>query len=261
MTVQTTIKLVPDAAALVLPDWQAKLHRAAPDAVKGILREAGRFLQAVENAGTPARKALGHVLAETKQRKLHLEWGYDGWGAFMDDMPALAFVATRTAYEAIEMAESEAIASLDPERLAALPLTNARTIVKVEKAQKASGKKLDPGIVEQAVTLRPRDFRREVSAEEGATVRVWVPDKAAAGQIERILKVLAGASAEAAKAFADFIESADLVAYAGEGPDNRIDAILGYVATHVAAGIRQEGDEATRQWVNGVSDAAFGAQR
>lgn len=256
----TTIRLASDAAMIEVPDWQAKLRNASADKVKDILRDAGRFLQAIENAGTPARKALGHVLVETRERKLHLEWGYDGWMGFMEDMPKLAFVSTRTSYEAIEMAESEAIGSLDTEKLAALPLTNARTIVKVEKAQKAAGRKLDPGVIEQAVALRPKDFRREVSAEEGATVRVWVADKAAAGEIERIVKVLAGATPQAAKAFADFLESAELVAYAGNGADSKIDAILGYLATAVPVAIKQEGDQAIREWVNGISDAAYAAQ-
>lgn len=260
MTALTTLNFVEGMPLIALPDLQAAIEDASGETVKRVLWQAGRLLYAIERANTPARKILGHVLNEVKRRKLHLEWGYPGWGDFLDDMPKLAFVSRRVAEEAMEWANSELMGELEPAQLAALPLTNARMLVKAERAAKAAGASISPEVIEKATTMKPSEFRREMSAEEGMTVKVWVKDKAAGAEIERIMKVLAGLSRPAAKQFADFLESAVLAAYAGDGPDNKIDAVLGYLATSIPVAIKEEGDQALRQWVNGVHDAAWNAE-
>jgi hypothetical protein len=195
-----------------------------------------------------------------RERQLHLEWGFDGWMKYLEYLDSRNLGAPRTAHEAVEMASCPQIRGLGASEMDSLPLTNARLLVRAWRAASASGKAIPEEVVRQALELRPRDFRREVSAEEGAAVRVWVADKAAAGPIERVCRVLATASPDAIVALADWLESDELVAVAGGGGDNLIDCVLGYITTTVREGIVEEAEQGTREWVNGVPYEAYYAQ-
>ncbi len=65
-----------------------------------------------------------------------------------------------------------------------------------------------------------------MGASRGYNMAVWVEDKRAGRQIQRIAEALRNATEDAARNFADFLECVDVTKRAGDGIDNKIDLIL-----------------------------------
>ena len=94
----------------------------------------------------------------------------------------------------MELAKSQTLKEISPEDRAEIPLSNARTLVRLEKA--TPKRRLPVETIQKAKTMPNDEFRREVGASRGYNMAVWVEDKRAGRQIQRIAEALRTASEE-----------------------------------------------------------------
>jgi hypothetical protein len=187
----------------------------------------GEVFGRIAKAELAARMCCGRVLLTIKTEKL---WkGFvgddDTWYDFVTEvLPDQFKISTRVAYEAMEFANSKTLTNLPQAELAQIPISNAKTLVRIEKAGTPK-----PEVIEEAKTTPPRDFKAKHSVETGAMVSKYIKDPDAVPHWRRILDALGGLTPEAAERFANFLESDDLGQRAGDGPDNKIDCILGVI--------------------------------
>lgn len=215
-----------------LPTTEKALRALGPLDAKQILEELGDREAQVAALQTNLRFALGMLLLtiqDTRMFESHHLGGFKDWTAFLEKgFPELTNLRSSTAAEAMRLAKSKTLRALPPDERGKIPLTNAKQLVRLENGAPEA---VTPEVVTKAQQERPRDFSRAIGAAQGVEVKVWVKDPAAAVAIERIMRQLATLSKEAAEGFAEFLETATLVGYAGNGADNRVHAILGHVQT------------------------------
>ena len=128
----------------------------------------------------------------------------------------------------MKLAGSKTIAAMTPaERAKVAANGTAHDLVRLEKS---SGAPVSEAVRELAVNSSREEFRNATGTSRGILVQTWIADPEAGRQMQRLVKILAGASADALRALADLLEQPETTAYAG-GPTNRVDFLLGVMAT------------------------------
>lgn len=227
------------AYAGVLEDTQARKDlptgmalSADPEAVgaeqaQAMLQQLADTIRELARRELESRLFLGRLLLGVQDRGLFMDMkpAYATWTDFLEQgFPTITGLRVRTAYDAMELAKSQTLKEISPEDRAEIPLSNARTLVRLEKA--TPKRRLPVETIQKAKTMPNDEFRREVGASRGYNMAVWVEDKRAGRQIQRIAEALRTASEDAARNFADLLESIDVTKRAGDGIDNKIDLIL-----------------------------------
>ena len=192
-----------------------------------MLVEIAATIRELSRKELDSRLALGRLLVEVQDRTLWREMRptYATWSDFLEEgFPKITGLQTRTAYGAMELAKSRTLRDMTPEDRAQIPLSNARTLVRLEKTDPRG--LLAAETIQKAKNLSNAEFRSEIGASKGYVVRVWVSDRPAGRQIQRIAENFRHTTEDAARAFADFLESDDIGKRTGDGIDNKIDLIM-----------------------------------
>ena len=192
-----------------------------------MLKEIGATFRELARKELESRLELGRLLIAIQDRTLWkgMKPAYSTWSDFLaEGFPKITGLRTSTAYDAMELAKSETLKEISPEERAEIPLSNARTLVRLERA--APKRRLPVETIRKARTMPNAEFRREVGVSRGYPVQVWVADKAVGRQVQRIAEILRNATEDAVRSFADFLGSDDIGKRTGDGIDNKIDLIL-----------------------------------
>lgn len=188
--------------------------------------------QQLTGFSTTVRMAIGRLLLAIKDAGLHLDMGYSNWQAFLEEgIPKLCKRQWRFAYSSISMAQSKALAALEPAELEKVPVTNAQTLVRIEKA----GTPVTRILIKKAKSLPSREFNREVGVTQGRSVSTWTPTKEQGTELQRIMDILRSGSGDALQKLADLFESVEMTREAGDGVDNKIDLLLSTMQQHFQA--------------------------
>ena len=205
---------------------------AEPTAISGeqaqtMLEEIGATIKELGRKELECRLELGRLLIAIQDRLL---WGemapsYATWTDFLEKgFTKITGLHISSAYVAVQLAKSRALKEIPPVDLAKIPLSNAKTLVQLEKA--TPRRRPSAEVIEKAKTLTNSEFRREVGVSRGYNVQVWAPDKAAGRQLQRIAENFRHVTEDAARAFANFLGSVDVTKRAGDGIDNKTDLIV-----------------------------------
>ncbi len=232
MDKQTHVGTSKEGLGQATTDPVAIALRADPTGVsaeqaQAMLVKIGATIRELSRRELDSRLALGRLLVEVQHGTLWREMrpAYRTWSEFLEEgFPKITGLQTRTAYGAMELAGSRTLEEISLEDRAEIPLSNAKTIVQLEKANPQ--RRLPAETIQKAQTLPNAEFRREVGVSRGYNVQVWVPDKAAGRQLQRIAENFRHVTEDAARAFADFVESVDIAKRAGDCIDNKIDLIM-----------------------------------
>lgn len=209
-----------------------KLGSLTQDSADHLLHLLSGEIKYLASRGLRCMMLLGQVLLEIQDREL---WRgrWESWGDFLKTgMPTYAGLSGRTAYDAMLLARSPALNRLPLDQVEAITsVSNAKRIARLERA----GEPITSKVIEMSQTLRTEEFHRHTGATAGTKVQVWIQDPAAAQAMQRLVDLLAGATASAIAALVDLLGSDRLVGYAGASKDNRIDAAVGAVVAALTA--------------------------
>ena len=192
-----------------------------------LLKEIGATIKELSRKELDSRLMLGRLLIEVQDRTLWREMtpAYATWSEFLEHgFEKITGLQIRSAYSSMELARSKTLQEISPDDRAEIPLSNAKTIVQLEKANPQ--RRLPAETIQKAQTLPNAEFRREVGVSRGYNVQVWVADKAVGRQVQRIAEIFRSATEDAARSFADLLESDDIGKRTGDGIDNKIDLIM-----------------------------------
>src|SRR5712692_4869355 len=237
---------MPDAQPKSADLWQRWSHRLEElDSTEAqrLIKALSAELELLQRRELRYRLLLGRLLLLIQDRGYYREihGGYKTWTEFLTvGFRKLTGLETRTAYDAIELARSKAVATLaerDDQKI--IRISNARHIVRLEKANQP----ITEEIIRKAERLPAREFQRQTGASKGYLVRLWVKDEEVGREIQRIAELLVSGSADALQALRALLESDEIIKRAGYSVDNKIDCILGILAVTCHRDWREEQEQ------------------
>lgn len=202
------------------------------------LKNLSEDLEDIRRRELNCRMALGRLLAEIRDRELYRDMPgrHKTWSDWLEDKRAIpegGFYAVtglrdRTALDAIELAGSPTLANLpEPEREKIRTVSNARTLVKLER----SGTKIGPTEIHQAQTMSSGEFKRAVGVAQGAVVRVWMKDEGAARHLQAVVEFFAPLSAGGAQKLREAVD--ELWKLDAAAPEDAVDLIAALVQEEI----------------------------
>ena len=207
-------------------EWRKTLERLNAVQAERLIHNLCGEIQELTRRDLEFRIQLGQLLLAIQDRELYrkIRSGYRTWQDFLDQgFVELSGLHARTAYDAMELAKSKVLSQMGPtERAKISSVANARLLVRMERIAPET---VTPEVVEQAKMLPLAQFRQAVGASSGMLIRLWVSDVEAGKELQKIVGLLGGATADALRVLRELLESDELSAFAG-GPDNKIDCMV-----------------------------------
>ena len=133
---------------------QTRRVSVSAEQAQTMLVKIGATIRELSRRELDSRLALGRLLVEVQHRTLWREMrpAYRTWSEFLEEgFPKITGLQTRTAYGAMELAGSRTLKEISAEDCAGIPLSNAKTLVQLEKANPQ--RRLPVETVQKAKTL------------------------------------------------------------------------------------------------------------
>ena len=223
--------------------WSERLEELSSTEAQRLIKTLSAELEFLQRRELRYRVLLGRLLLLIQDREHYREFhgGYKTWTEFLSvGFRKLTGLELRTAYDAIELARSNTVATLAEQgNQKSIRISNARHIVRLEKAKQP----ITEEIMQKAQRLPTREFQRQTGASKGYLVRLWVKDEEVGREIQRIAELLVNGSADALQALREILESEELIKRAGYAVDNKVDCILGILAVTCHRDWREEQEQ------------------
>jgi hypothetical protein len=188
-----------------------------------LLEAVGAQLQVLRRRKLVYKILLGQVLRHIDDRELWraIHGGYSSWLDFLrHGFPLLSGLQCRSAYDALELAQSQVVSRLPRKELEKIAsLANVRHLAFLER----SGRKVTQDVIRNAQRHGIVAFRRltgfgPIAPRGGFNVKIRVAEEGKARQLQRVLQVLSAGSPEQLDALTRFLQDERL----GASVDDRI---------------------------------------